>query len=265
MLTLFQSVIYGLVQGVAEFLPISSTAHLILVPYFFGWPDPGLSFDVGLHFGTLIAVLVYFWPDWMAMLAGTRRAISGGVAALSHDPLVYILVATVPGAVFGLLFEKKAETVFRSPLVIAVTLIVAGAILYWFDKKNSGTKKIADMNWIDALVIGISQAVAIIPGVSRSGATMTAGLASGYDKTNAARFSFLLSTPIIAGAALLKLPDLMHGFSLSLVVAVCVSAVAGYCAIEYLFRFVSRHSFKSFFVYRVVLGLLVVAVYFFHA
>ena len=195
---IFQSIILGITQGLGEFLPISSTAHLILVPYFFGWQDPGLSFDVALHVGTLIAVVAFFWRDWIDIFKSASNDVFHTkyqiINTTYSGKLLWLLViASVPGAIFGFLFDDYAEHAFRSPLLIAFTLSVVGLILYLVDKYAKHRKDINHIGIKDAIWIGISQAVAIIPGVSRSGATMTTGLALGLSREQAARFSFLLS------------------------------------------------------------------------
>jgi undecaprenyl-diphosphatase len=266
---IFQSIILGTVQGLGEFLPISSTAHLILAPYFFGWSDPGLSFDVALHIGTLIAVLSFFWRDWMIILKLALQKISNFKFQISNleeypsDLLWLLIVASVPGAIFGLIFEKKAETIFRSPLLIAATLSVVGLLLYLIDKYAKHRKDISEVSYKDALVIGFSQAVAIIPGVSRSGATMTAGLALGLSRESAARFSFLLSTPIIFGAAMVKIPSLIKsGITWPIILGIIFAAVSGYLAIKYMLKLISKIGFAPFFWYRLALALVVVIFYF---
>ena len=265
MSSLFQSLIFGIVQGIGEFVPISSTAHLILVPYFTGWKDPGLSFDVALHLGTLIAVLAYFWKDWVNILNSSWLNVKrNGVKGFKNDLLFYLIIATVPGVIFGLLLEKKAESIFRSPILIALTLIIAGMFLYWADKKWAGKKEIKDLNIKNALIIGLAQAFAVIPGVSRSGATITAGLWQKLNKISAARFSFLLSTPIIAGAALLKLPSLLkNGLDTFLIVGILSSAISGFLAIKFLLKFLEKYGYGLFFWYRLILGIIILLFYFF--
>jgi len=264
MLDFWQPVIFGLVQGVGEFLPISSTAHLILLPFFTGWDDPGLSFDVALHVGTLIAVLAFFWKDWLNIFSVALNSYKKeGIAGFKKETLYFLLIATIPGVIFGLLFEKKAETIFRSLPLIAIALIVAGVILYWADKKYQGKKNITGITFKDAVIIGLSQALAIIPGFSRSGMTISAGLFCGLNKISAARFSFLLSTPIILGAAILKVPSLIQfGISTSIIIAIFSSAIFGYLAIKYLLKFLEKYGYAIFFWYRLVLGIIILLVYF---
>jgi undecaprenyl-diphosphatase len=268
MINASQAIILGIVQGVGEFLPISSTAHLVLTPFFFGWSDPGLSFDTALHFGTLIAVLAYFWFDWLEILKSasnnflhTKYDISG--KKYNSKTFWLLVFATIPGILAGYFLESEAESVFRHPLLVAAALFLAGLILYLADKYVAAKKDIIEISWKDSLIIGLAQAVAIIPGVSRSGATMTAGLFLGLGRVSAAKFSFLLSTPIIFGAALFKAPEFWeNGMSSETVLAVFVSAFSGYLAIKYLLKFIELVSYRIFFWYRLVLAGLIVLVYF---
>lgn len=254
--TVGQALVLGIVQGVGEFLPISSTAHLALTPWLLGWPDPGLAFDVALHLGTLIAVVAFFWRDWVELLA------EGLLRGRSAERRLFwsLVVATVPGAIAGLLLEDKAATTFRSPVLIALALMVMGWVLYWADRRRGrGGLDISSVTGTDALLIGLSQAVAIIPGVSRSGATMTAGLLRGLSREAAARFSFLMSTPIIFGAGLVSVRKLGAGdlAALPFWVGVATAAVAGAASIGFLLRYLRRGSFRAFAFYRLALGLFV--------
>ncbi len=256
---ILQAVILGLVQGVGEFLPISSSAHLVLTPWLFGWPDQGLSFDVALHLGTLVAVVAYFWRDIIEVV------ICGLFQPRSLDGRLfwYLVVASIPGAVFGYLLENQAETVFRSPLLIALTLTLMGIGLWLADRKGGKTRDIEDITLMDSIIVGISQALAIIPGVSRSGITMSAGLLTGMKRETAARFSFLMSVPIIAGAALLKVPDLQPAdFNLAFILGVLTAAVVGFLAIRFLLQYLRHGSYLLFTWYRILLAALVVAVFF---
>lgn len=263
--TTFQALVLGLLQGLGEFLPISSSAHLALAPWLFHWPDPGLAFDVALHFGTLVAVLWYFRDEWVALaraawqIVTTRR-----IVTIEQRRALYVIVATIPGGIFGLLFEKKAETVFRNPALTAVMLIVMGIILWAVDRYVAQRRPINGLTMRDAIIIGLAQAFAVIPGVSRSGSTITAGRAVGLDRNGAAAFSFLMSMPIIAAAAVLKVPHVLResGLTTPLIVGVLASAVSGWFAISALLKFVSRRSYGVFAVYRVVLGAIVLAIYF---
>jgi undecaprenyl-diphosphatase len=260
-LTIFHAVILGIVQGLGEFLPISSSAHLILAPWLFKFPDPGLAFDAALHFGTALAIIVFFWKDllrlvkaWFASLAKRR--------ATSFDERFawYMLLGSIPGGLFGILLEKKAETAFRAPLLIAATLAVMGVILYAADRYSKKTKDINHVGWKDALLVGTAQAIAIIPGVSRSGITMTTSLFRNFKRADAARFSFLLSAPITVGAALYEARKLLHGgINAPFFVGVAVSAIVGYLSIKYLLKYLQKSSFAVFAVYRLLLAATIVA------
>jgi len=257
--TIWQSVVMGLVQGLGEFLPISSSAHLVLVPWFFNWLDPGLTFDIALHIGTLIAVIAYFWRDWVKLIRGAFQ----GTKSKEGRLFWYLVLATIPGAIMGLLLEEKAETVFRNPVLIAVMLIVLGVILYWADRKG---RKLTDVNNISlgqSLMIGISQALAIIPGVSRSGITMTTGLLLGLTREGAARFSFLLSAPVIFGAGLIKVPDILANpgmINTPFLIGMLVSALSGAASIGFLLKYVQKKDFLPFVWYRFLLGSVVLLV-----
>jgi len=270
---IIQSAVLGLVQGLGEFLPISSSAHLAIFPWLFGFSDPGLSFDVALHLGTLAAVLAYFWRDWLEILKlafqdGSRPDSDGENPKFKNgytkNTLWFLAAATVPGALIGAALEDKAETVFRNPLLIAAALGVMGLALYLVDKNVRHKKGIRQVGWKDALIIGFSQAIAIIPGISRSGITIMAGLACGLDRVGAARFSFLLSTPIIFGAAILKVPQLLQsGITAQIAIGISVAAISGYLAIKFLMRFVEKTSYAVFFWYRLAFASLILAVYIF--
>ncbi len=262
-MTIFQSLVLGLIQGLTEFLPVSSSAHLSLAPYLFGWQDPGLSFDVALHFGTLIAVLWYFRKEWAKLIgAAVSIVTTRKVDTIEKKRVVFLILATIPGAIGGLLLEKKAETAFRAPALTAIALIVMGVILWLVDRIASQERKLASMTWVDALVVGCAQVFALIPGVSRSGSTITAARALKFDRESAAIFSFLMSMPIIAAAVVLKGPGVIRagGFGIELLVGVVASAVSGWLAISVLLRYVSNRSYGIFALYRVLLGLAVLAV-----
>lgn len=249
----FSSLFLGIFQGFSEFLPISSSGHLVLLPWLFDFPDPGLAFDVALHAGTLIAVVGYFWRDWLNVFR-FRHDMSD--YADHPELLLYLVVATLPGVAVGLLFSRQAETIFREPLLVAGTLFVFGALLYGADVFGKKSRNFTSIGLWDTLAIGVAQAVAIVPGVSRSGITISVALARGLDRASAARFSFLLSTPIIFGAMVLHGKDLI-AFAGNPVFAVGVlaSAVSGYIAIKILLRFIERVSYRVFFWYRAALAL----------
>ncbi len=258
-MNVLHALVLGIVQGLAEFLPISSSAHLSLVPYVFGWEDPGLAFDVALHLGTLAAVLWYFRVEWINLTkAGFAILRTRKVVGDDQWRAVFIVIATIPGAIGGLLLEKYAETVFRDPKLTAIALIVLGTLLWAADRYARQTRELPGMRWTDALLVGVAQVFALIPGVSRSGSTMTAGRALGFDRTSAATFSFLMSMPITAAAAVLKVPEaLREGITLPIVVGILASAISGWLAISVLLRYISTKSFGIFAVYRWILGIAV--------
>ncbi|MGE5381344.1 MAG: undecaprenyl-diphosphatase UppP [Methylocystaceae bacterium] len=258
-MSIIEAIIMGLVQGIGEFLPISSSAHLVLVPWLFKWPDPGLTFDVGLHIGTLIAVLAFFWKDWIKLLKGAFS----GMRTTEGRLFWFLVLATIPGAAVGFALESKAETVFRTPELIAIMLIIMGLILYWADRRGKKEVELEHIKLGTALTIGLSQALAIIPGVSRSGVTMTAALLLGLKREEAARFSFLLSTPIIFGAGIMKVPDVVSHPELittHFMIGIVVSAIAGLLSIGFLLKFLQTRNFLPFAWYRFILGAVVLAV-----
>jgi undecaprenyl-diphosphatase len=256
MISIFQAIVLGAVQGLTEFLPVSSSAHLIIVPWLLRWQDPGLAFDVVLHLGTLLALLVYYWREWLDM----------GMSLIDGRPvprrlLFLLIVASVPGAIIGVLLEKQAETIFRSPALIGVTLGVMGVALWAADWIGSKKRKIEDIRLVDALLIGLSQALAIIPGVSRSGATITTARLLGLERADAANFSFLMATPIIAGAGMLEARKLLHsGLDAQLGWGFVASAAFGIVAIAGLLSFVRTRTYRPFAIYRIIVGIAVGAI-----
>lgn len=262
-MTLFQAVVLGIIQGLSEFLPISSSAHLALTPWLLHWPEPGLSFDVALHTGTLVAVLVYFRAEWVRLIAAAWRIITTRrIETESERRVVLLIIATIPGGIAGLALDKYAETTFRAPALIAWAMIILGILLWLADRGAREVRKLPDMKTRDALLIGIAQIFALIPGVSRSGSTITAGLADRFDRESAAVFSFLMSMPIIAAAAILKVPHVLHeqGLTAPLAAGVLASAVSGWLAIAALLRYVTRRSYGVFALYRVLVGVAVLLI-----
>jgi undecaprenyl-diphosphatase len=258
-LSTLQAAILGLVQGLGEFLPISSSAHLVLIPWLFKWKDPGLTFDIALHVGTLIAVAIYFWKDWLRLVTKGFTDVRSTEGRLFW----YLVAATIPGAMVGFLLEKKAETIFREPILIATMLILLGVLLYWADRKSAKSIEMNRITFRTSLFIGLSQALAIIPGVSRSGITMTMGLLMGLTREGAARFSFLLAAPIIFGAALVKLPHFISNpseITINFIIGVLVSFVTGILSIGFLLRYVQTKNFLPFAWYRFILGSLVIVI-----
>ncbi|MDQ6612118.1 MAG: undecaprenyl-diphosphatase UppP [Gemmatimonadota bacterium] len=261
-MTLLQSLILGILQGLAEFLPISSSAHLTLAPWIFGWADPGLAFDVALHAGTLVALAWYFRRDWVELtmaafaIIRTRR-----VQSPVERRVILLIIATIPGAIAGKLLNDYAEQTFRAPELIAGTLIVMGALLWAADKWTPQVRNIDEVSKRDAILIGLAQMFALIPGVSRSGSTITAGRALGLQRDAAARFSFLMSMPITAAAVIVKLPQAIHTQPelMPIIVGIIAAAVSGWLAISVLLHYIAKHSFGMFALYRLALGIFVLA------
>jgi undecaprenyl-diphosphatase len=262
-LTPFHALVLGILQGLGEFLPISSSGHLIAVPWMLGWPDSGLAFDVALHLGTLVAVAAAFWKDWIRLLtAGVKGVLAGRPLA---DPdsrlLFYLALATIPGAIAGKLLEDWAETTFRSPLLVATMMAVMGVVLWIADRRANRVPGDEHFSLRDALLIGASQALAIVPGTSRSGVTISTGLLLGHRRDAAARFSFLLALPITAGAALLKVPHLFRAGADTgpVLVGMGAAAVSGFLAIRLLLALVRTRTYMPFVLYRFGFAALVVA------
>ncbi len=279
---IYQVVVLAIVQGLAEFIPVSSSGHLIIVRRLLGWnelsPAHELTFDVALHFGTLLSVLFYFRRTWFQII---RAALGGKVVRFSEAGgedqnltadeqreerflLWFLAIATIPGAIAGKLLEHSAEDYFREHIfLIAGALIVVALLMWWGEKVSQFTKPLTRITFADALIVGCAQATALIPGVSRSGSTITAGLFRNMTREAAVRFSFLLSTPLIAGAALLKAHELRKeglpaGMHMPFLVGVLVSAIVGYAAIAWLIRYLQSNSLKVFIVYRIVVGVIVI-------
>jgi undecaprenyl-diphosphatase len=267
---LLQVIVLGIIQGLTEFLPISSTAHLVVIPKLLGWPDQGLAFDIALHVGTLVAVLIYFFRDWLQVIAqGLGLQVTGRDPGLERNrALLWLLVlGTIPAGVAGLLFQKKAETLWREDLwVIAGTSIGVALIMWMAEKLGRRQKDLGHTSVFDSIVIGLAQACAVVPGVSRSGSTISAGLLRDMDRQAAARFSFLLSTPVIGAAALKDFYDLIKhegGFPAEMrvpfLLGIAVSAITGSLAIGFFMNFLRRGSLNVFVLYRLVFGIMVVA------
>jgi undecaprenyl-diphosphatase len=262
-----QAVILGLLQGFTEFLPISSTAHLRVVPALVGWPDPGAAFTAVTQLGTLLATLVYFRSDLVRLTVGTIDGIRAGRPLENPDARLAlgILVGTLPIGVLGLIFRHAIKSHLRSLWVVAIALIALAVILFIAEKTARHVRGLSDMTFKDAVLIGCAQAVALIPGASRSGTTLTAGLFLGLNRATAARFSFLLSIPAVAAAGLFELKDVIKGdgfaggILLPTLVATAVAFVAGLAAIALLMKFLQTHSTMVFVVYRIALGALLLA------
>jgi undecaprenyl-diphosphatase len=289
-LPIYQAIVLAIVQGLGEFIPISSSGHLIIVRRLLGWnelsPAHELSFDVALHFGTLLSVLFYFRRTWFQII---RAALGGKVVRFSESgttdapltaPLTaeeqkeermllwFLAIATIPGAIAGKLLEHSAEDYFREHIFLIAGALIFVALLMWLGEKVGNLNKpLTRISFIDSLAIGVAQAFALIPGVSRSGSTITAGLFRNLTRDAAVRFSFLLSTPLIAGAALLKAHELHkeglpHDMQMPVLVGIIVSALVGYAAISWLIRYLQSNSLKIFIIYRIIAGIVVIALAF---
>jgi undecaprenyl-diphosphatase len=260
----FQAAVLGIVQGLTEFLPISSSGHLLLVPFLFGWAPHGLAFDAALHLGTAAALLAYFWRDWLSLARAALVGLGDPKARLDpHWRLFWLLiVGSIPAGVVGLLLESTIESAVRQPWLVGLLLIAFGLLMLVVDRAASLARGLERVGLGDAVAVGLAQCLALVPGVSRSGITITAGLLRGLDRAAAARFSFLLSTPITVAAALYSLrkltgPGAASSDLLALLVGVLAAAVSGWLAIGFLLRFLQRNSLAVFVVYRVLAGLLV--------
>ena len=257
-MTILDAFLLGLVQALGEFLPISSSAHLVLLPYFRGQVYQGLAFDVLLHGATLLAVLLYFAKDWLVLVK------QGFLAPKTQDGRMfwYLVAATIPAAVAGVLLNDWAENTFRNPLIIAATLIVFGAVL-WIADRSVRTDRGVTPTLKMMLLIGCAQMLALVPGVSRSGITITAALFLGLSRPQSARISFLLSTPIIAGATLLEMTKLsLADINTPLIVGFLTAFIGAIAVIGWLMKYIKTHSFDVFVYYRWVLGAVIIAFYF---
>ena len=273
---LYQAIVLAIVQGLTEFLPVSSTAHLWLIPWIFKWKDPGLTYDVALHAGTLVAVLLYFWRYWLEMIkmvfgmsegSDGASAKSGSIALLGENRKLFwfLVIATIPGGIAGVLFERAADEQLRSPLIVGTALLVVGLVMWAGERMGNREKSLGQIGLVDSIVVGVAQAFAVIPGVSRSGSTMAAGLFRGMNRETAARFSFLLATPLVAGACLKKGLEIHHhglpaDMRMPFLVGILVSALVGYAVIAVLIRYLERRTFTIFVVYRVILGVVLLAI-----
>lgn len=259
-MSIIQSIILGIVQGVGEFLPISSSAHLVLVPYLFGWEESGLAFDVALHFGTLLAVLAIFFKDWWNLFVGAVRKVTKKEDSTENKMFWYLVIATIPGALVGFILDDVIENVFRKQIwLIALALAVMGVLIYigdkWASKHYKKETSFEKISLKQAFIVGCSQALAVIPGFSRSGTTILTGRLMGISKEAVTKFTFLLSVPIIFGATILKVGDLT--FSIEVVVGVLTSFVVGVLSIKFLLSYIKKHDFSVFAFYRVILALIV--------
>ncbi len=266
--------ILGVIQGLTEFLPISSSAHLILIPWFFGWKPEGIAFDVSLHIGTAVAVISFFWKDWVnliyELLIGLKERNPFGNP--SRKLMWLLIVGTIPAMIIGLALEDTIETILRSPLITVFTLVGLGALLWFAERKSRQDRSLEMLSWPDSLWIGCSQALALVPGVSRSGITITTAMLRNTTRTAAARFSFLLSTPIIAGAGLLEGWRLFRASTQPgsgaeaipwplFCVGTLAAAVTGFFCIKFFLRYLQTKTLMPFVIYRFALAAVVLIYY----
>ena len=264
-MSLLEAIVLGITQGLTEFLPISSTAHLRIVPAFAGWEDPGAAFTAVTQLGTMAAVLLYFRADLVRIWRAWVRSLRDPAARRELDARIgwYILFGTIPIGIFGLIFKDQIETGARDLYLIGVALILLGLVLLAAERVGRKDRSIEQITTRDGVVVGFAQALALVPGVSRSGATISAGLFLGFDRTTAARFSFLLSIPAVVLSGLLEFGSILNGSEGehtglgALAVATFLAFVVGYASIAFLLRFLTHHSTIVFVVYRVALGALV--------
>ncbi len=259
-MTIFRAIILGIIQGIAEFLPISSSAHLIIFPYLFGWEESGLAFDVALHFGTMMAVILIFFKDWWNLFVGAIKDVKEKKKTTNGKMFWYLIIATIPAALVGVLLDNVIEDVIRNKVwIIALALAIMGLLIYvgdkWASKHYKKETEFEDITLKQALIVGISQAFAVIPGFSRSGTTILAGRLQGISKEAITKFTFLLSVPVICGATILKVGDL--ALTKEVIVGIITSFATGIIAIKFLLRYIKKHDFSIFAFYRVILAIIV--------
>lgn len=257
---IFQALVLGIVQGLTELLPVSSSAHLFLIPWICNWPEIG-DFDVALHFGTLLAIGIFFFKDWIALIKGGYKQVVKKEKSTEGRMFWYIVIATIPGGIIGFLLDHFAGNLLTNEFIIATALIIMGIILYFVDKNAKSDVEYKDMTFKQTFLIGLSQALAFIPGVSRSGVTMTTGRMLGVKREAAAKYSFMLSAPIVLAATLYKIKDFAFG-ELSFYIGVLASFIVGIIVIKFLLEYLQKGSFKVFALYRIVIGVIVLVIAF---
>ncbi len=264
-MSIVQAIILGIVQGATEFIPVSSSGHLVLVPWLLGWQPAGLAFTVVVHVGTAIGVLLFFWREWLAMLKGIfvwlrKREVNADLKLLG-----LLILGTLPAALIGVFFQSFVENLFNDPILVAVMLITTGAILVAGERLGKPERPMGALTWVDGLLIGLAQMIAIVPGISRSGSTITAGLLRKVQRDDAARFSFLLSTPIIIGSGAIEVLDLAKaGLGAAqvevLVLGFLAAFITAFFVIRWLLTYLRSHSTNIFAAYCAVAGLLCVVI-----
>ena len=264
-MSILQAVILGVVQGLTELLPTSSSAHLYLIPWIFEWTNSAEfnqafeAFDVALHAGTLLAIVLFFFKDWIKLIVGGFNRVVKKEKTFEGKMFWYIVLATIPGGAIGFVLDKFVGDALTTPIIIGIALIVMGIVLYIVDKKVKSETEFENMTLKQTFLIGLSQALAFIPGVSRSGVTMTMGRALGVKRESVAKYSFLLSTTIVAAATLYKCKDFV--ISLPFFIGVFTSFIVGVFVIKFLMEYLKKGSFKGFAIYRVIVGIVVIALW----
>jgi undecaprenyl-diphosphatase len=258
-MNIFWAAIMGAVQGLTEFFPVSSSAHLTLFPWVFNYTDPGLSFDIALHAGTLIAIIIALRSDFSGMI----KALFIKKVTFEKKMILFLLITSIPGAIFGYLLEDRAKTIFRAPLLTASVLLIFGVIMWLTDKYADDKNNMEAMSIKKSFIIGLAQAVAIIPGVSRSGATITAGRMLGFTREAAVKYSFLAAAPIIFGAAVFGLRNVPQADILSLpwVIGFIAALLSSLWAMKFLIKYVRNNNFNVFVWYRITLAIVIVLIY----
>ena len=265
-MSIMQSIILGVVQGLTEFLPISRSAHLNLFPWVFGWEQMPDSFDVALHIGTLLAIVIFFFKDWVNLIKGGYKQVVKKEKSTEGRIFWYLVIATIPAGILSLVLDKISSKIFEGNLnmemlIIAITLIIMGIVLYIVDKKAKSNTTYENISLKQSILIGASQALAAaFPGVSRSGITMTIARAVGVDRESAAKYSFLLATPITLAAVVFDLKSFT--FDLSFFIGIITSFIVGILIIKFLLDYLKKGSFKIFAIYRVIIGLIVIGLFF---
>ena len=267
-MTIIQALILGIIQGLTELLPISSSAHLFLIPTIFDWNIPE-SFDVALHFGTLLAIGIFFFKDWLELISGGFKKVFKKEDSTAGKMFWYLVIATIPGGIIGFLLDHFASELLTKPVIIAIALIIMGILLYIVDKYSKSEITYEKMGFKQTFLIGLSQALAFIPGVSRSGVTMTTGRILKVDRESTAKYTFMLSTPIVLGATIFKLGDFIDYLTIAnatgiiaFILGILTSFVVGIIVIKFLLDYLKKGSYKWFAIYRVIIGILVLIWFF---
>ena len=256
-MTILQALVLGIVQGLTELLPISSSAHLTILPWLFNWTQIPESFDVALHFGTLLAIGIFFAKDWIQLIKGGYNQIIKKEKSFEGKMFWYLVIATIPGGIIGFILDTFVGDTLKGPTLIAIALIIMGIILYIVDKKCPSDTSYEKMNFKQTFLIGLSQALAFIPGVSRSGVTMTTARLMGVKRESAAKYSFMLSAPIVLGATIFKIKDFV--FNIPFIIGVLASFIVGIIVIKFLLKYLQKGNFKIFAIYRVIFGIIILA------